>query len=359
MNSSINNKWYVSIQNKAKGPYSDLQMREKIQSGEFKRDMLVYKEGETDWLSLEKQDIWTPGFIPKHPLETKDSRDWVLLVESPIKQGDYEQQGPFTRFEVEEKVKIGEVHLKDFCWRQGMQNWQPLVKTHELGFPRKEKITFKENKNSAVSFTADFLKESKKDDTKKIALDFYDQIPEFVPPEELEQKKTKTDLVKVFKTKLLPPIIDKEGEQREIVSYLVLVAVCFFTAFYIGSYNSVNILKGIEFVGKGAASFAQKILPTTPKISYIFLRELALTRGTILVKTDGKPGINIIAKIKDENGTIIRTLDGKKSLTLKANENGEAFLGMSQFKVEVGKAYLLTTKVGQLTAKKTYFHSKK
>ncbi len=359
MNSSINNKWYVSIENKAKGPYSDLQMREKIQSGEFKKNTFTYKEGEVDWLPLEKQDIWTPGFIPKHSLEGKNSKDWILLLESPIKQGDYEQQGPFTQSEVKEKVKIGEVHLRDFCWRPGMESWQSLVETHELGFPRKDKIIFKGNKNSQVESSAKFFKENKKDSVKEVTLDLSSQMPEFVSPEELEQKETEKNLVKVFQTKLLPPIVDKEGERREIVSYLVLVAVCFIGAFYIGSYNGASVLKGVQTVGGGITSFIQGVFPTTAKISYVFLRELPLTRGTILIKTDGNFGIDIRVKVKDERGKVIRTLDGKKTLTLKANENGEAFLIMSQFKVEAGETYLVTTKAGQLTANKAYFHSKK
>ncbi|MGH1469339.1 MAG: DUF4339 domain-containing protein [Bdellovibrionales bacterium] len=359
---NINNKWYISTQNKAKGPYTDLQMREKIQSGELKEDVLTYKEGEPDWLPLKQQDIWTPGFIPKHPLESRDSKDWVLLVESPIKQGDYEQQGPFTQEEVEEKVSIGEVHLKDFCWRPGMEGWKALVETSELGFPRREKITFeeKEGKGEAES-SAKFFKGNKRKsiDLGESLLDLKSQMPDFVPPEELTQKEVEVEPVKSFRTRFLPPIIDRQGERREVALYLALVAACFLGAFYIGTANSTNVLKGVEAIGTGIASFAQKILPATPKVSYVFLRELPLTRGTILVKTDGKPGINIVARLKDENGNTVRTLNGEKSLKLQANKNGEAFLGLSQFKVQVGKTYLVTTKAGQLTAKKTYFYSKK
>ncbi len=361
----MNNKWYISTQNKAKGPYTDLQMREKIQSGELKKDVLTYKEGEPDWLPLEQQDIWTPGFVPKHPLESKGAKDWILLVESPIKQGDYEQQGPFTQDEVTEKVEIGEVHLKDFCWRPGMEGWKALVETSELGFPRKEKITFEEKEDKAPTETsAKFFKGSGRDSAKEVTLEepflnLKSQMPDFVPPENLIQKETREEPVKSFRTRFLPPIIDRQGERREVVLYLALVAACFLGAFYIGSANSTNVLKGVEAVGTGIANFAQKILPATPKVSYVFLRELPLTRGTILVKTDGKPGIEITARLKDEDGRVVRTLNGDRSLKLKANKNGEAFLGLSQFKVEVGKTYLVTTKAGQLTAKKTYFYSNK
>lgn len=362
MNTTMN-KWYVSIENKAKGPYSDVQMREQIQNGDLKPETLTYKEGEADWLPLDKQDIWTPGFIPKHAVETKDSKDWVLLVESPIKQGDYEQQGPFSRLEVEEKVAIGEVHLKDFCWRPGMEGWKSLVDTHELGFPRKSKITFEDDKKKggATLKSSDFVEAKTPLKTKGLISTFPDlnsEMPDFVPPEELLQKETENlSPFKAFRTRMLPPLIDKQGERKEIITYLSLVAVLFVGAFYLGSMNSTRILKGVETMGVGLVSLTRQILPATPKVSYVFLRELPLSKGTILVKTDGKPGINIIARVKDQKGQTVRTLSGDKYLLLKANKNGEAFLGISQFKVESGQTYIVTTKAGHLTAKKTYSYS--
>lgn len=357
---ATNNKWYVSIQNKAKGPYSDLQMRNKIKTGELSGDTLTYKEGEPDWLPLEKQDIWTPSFVPKNEFTVKDSKEWVLLVESPIKQGDYQQQGPFTREEVAEKVAIGEVHLKDFCWRPGMENWKSLVQMPELGFPRKEKIEFTEAAESyekTSSFESEL--EEKKDAKVFEPLPGIDsEMPEFVEPDALVQKE-KEDVLHVSPMRrLLPPIIDKYGERKEILAYLVLVAALFLGSFTLGSYNSTNILKGVESVGSGVVSFVQKMLPATPQVSYVFLRELPLTKGTILVKTDGNPGIEITARLKNEKGITVRTRDGKKYLSLKTNKNGEAFLGLSQFKVKTGETYIVTTKAGHLTAKKTYFYSK-
>lgn len=364
---SLASKWYVSVQNKAKGPYSDLQMREKIKSGEFQPETLTYKEGEADWLPLDQQDIWTPGFIPKHAVEATNAKDWVLLVESPIKKGDYQQQGPFTVQEVEEKVQIGEVHLKDFCWRPGMTDWSPLTDTHELGFPRKDKITFSEKEECTETVTTVELSEKKakpeKMDT-ELKWDLKSHMPEFVSPDDLVQKDDrkenfKENSIKFFQTKLLPPIIDTEGAKKETLYYLALVAVAFLGAFYLGSMNSRAILNGVETLGDKFTTLTSQIMPAAPKVSYVFLRELPLTRGTVLIKTDGKPGTNIRARVQNEKGKTIKTLDGYSSIGVIADKNGEAFLRISNFKVKVGETYLLTTKVGHLTATKTYFYSNK
>lgn len=358
---SLVSKWYVSVHNKAKGPYSDLQMREKIRTGEFKGDTLTYKEGEPDWLPLERQDIWTPGFVPKHPIEAKTARDWVLLVESPIKRGDYQQQGPFTLAEVEEKVEVGEVHLKDYCWKPGMKDWSPLIETHELGFPRKDKITFKEDEKRSGTVSTLELSEPEKAPKAldaDLKWDLKSEMPDFVNVDDdisgLEAQKNEA---KIFQKKLLPPIMDIDGEKKETITYLVLVALSFIGAFYFGSVNSRAVLDGVETLSDKLSNISRQIMPAGPKVSYVFLRELPLTRGTVLVKTDGRPGVSIKVRVQDEKGRSIKTLDGYSSLNVLADKNGEAFLRLKDFKVKVGQTYLITTRVGHLKATKTYFYS--
>ena len=53
-------KWYISINSKARGPFSDGQIRDKIQKGELLAETLVYKEGALDWLPLNQQSLWSP-----------------------------------------------------------------------------------------------------------------------------------------------------------------------------------------------------------------------------------------------------------------------------------------------------------
>ena len=52
-------KWYISINSKARGPYSSGQIREKIQKGDLLQDTLIYKEGDLDWLPLSQQSLWS------------------------------------------------------------------------------------------------------------------------------------------------------------------------------------------------------------------------------------------------------------------------------------------------------------
>jgi len=349
-------KWYVSISNKAKGPYSDLQIRDKITKGELSADTLSYKEGEPDWLPLEKQNIWTPGFVPKHPVEVKNAKDWVLLVESPLKKGDFEQQGPFTDIEVKEKIKIGEVHLKDFCWKPGMSTWKPLFETYELGLPRKDKITFVEDKKEEPARASDFVAKAK----------ILSQMPAFIEPEgvvpadqktevpfELNNKKNKK---RALSKRLLPPI-ELAQEPKEVITYLILVASLFLGSFLIGYRYNQGILKGVQSLGQGLVSITKSILPAPPAVSYVFLREMPLTKGALLVKTDAPEGALVTARVYDDGGKMVRTLKGKRLLSLKTNKNGEVLLGVGQFKVQRGKTYLITSQVGSLKAKKNYTYS--
>jgi hypothetical protein len=348
------NKWYVSISNKAKGPYSDLQVRDKITSGELKADTLSYKEGEPDWLPLEKQDIWTPGFTPKHPLETKDSKDWVLLVESPLKKGDFEQQGPFTDTEVKEKIKIGEVHLKDFCWKPGMATWKPLFESYELGLPRKDKITFVEDQKEEPARSSDFAPK----------LEVLSQMPAFIEPEGVVPSDTETSVEndpevvkkKSLRRRLLPPI-EQVQQPQEVIIYLALVTALFLGSFYTGFKYNQNILKGVQTLGQGLVSITKAVLPSAPTVSYVFLRELPLTRGTLLVKTDAPQGAPVTARVYDDGGKLVRTIKNKQGLSLKTNKNGEVFLGLGQFNVSKGKSYLVTAQVGSLKAKKNYTYT--
>jgi len=337
-------KWYVSISNKAKGPYSDLQIRDRITSGELKADTLSYKEGETDWLPLEKQDIWTDGFVPKHPVETKDSKDWVLLVESPLKKGDFEQQGPFSKIEVKEKIKIGEVHLKDFCWKPGMPTWKPLFETYDLGLPRKDKITFVEDKEKEPLAAKDLA-------PKKI---LKSQMPEFIEPEGVVSADVETAVsAPVFRAKLLPPIA-RGQELKEILMYLFLVAAFFLGSFFVGYKYNQNILKSVQTLGQSLVSVTKSVLPSAPSVSYVFLRELPLTRGSLLVKSDAPQGAKVYTKVYDDAGKLVRTLKGGRGKTFKTNKNGEVLVNLKDFKIQKNKTYLITAQVGSLKANKNY-----
>lgn len=342
----------MSVDNKAKGPYTDLQVRDKMKTGEFKPETLSYKEGEADWLPLEKQDVWTPSFVPKHPVETKDSKEWILLVESPLKKGDFEQQGPLSDDEVRGKIDLGEVHLKDFCWKPGMETWKPLFETYELGLPRKDKISFVEDKVE-VERVSERTSEAPK-------AKFTSQMPDFIMPDEALPIDGESLFVESYKerarqvsTKLLPPL-KKMQEPKEIIMYLGLVAVLFLGSFYIGYQNNQTILKGVQSLGQNLVSFSRSILPAAPSVSYVFLRELPLSKGSLLIKTDASQDVSMRAQVLTSSGALVRTLKGGKSLMLKTNRNGEAFLNLGKFKLKKGETYLVTTQVGNLKAKKTY-----
>jgi hypothetical protein len=341
------NKWYVSVDNKAKGPYSDLQVREKIKIGELKPETLSYKEGEADWLPINKQDIWTPGFVPKHPVETKNSKDWVLLVESPLKKGDFEQAGPFTDAEVKEKIEIGEVNLRDFCWKPGMSDWKPLFETYELGLPRKEKISFVEDKVET---------EKSSNLTSEVSsVKLSNQMPEFIMPDEelpVEEPPLKQK-AKRMSSRLLPPL-KKTQEPKDIVSYLVLVAALFLGAFYIGYQNNQAVLRGVQNLGQSLVTLSRSILPASPTVSYVFLRELPISKESLLIKTDASKDVPIKIQIFSEKGKRLKTLEGRRSFSLQTNKNGEAFFNLREFKLVKGQTYLVTAQIGSLKAKKTY-----
>lgn len=345
-------KWYVSVQNKAKGPYTDLQMRKKIKEGTLKAETLTYREGDADWQPLEKQDIWSPSFTPKEGPQVRESQDWVLLVESPIKKGDYQQQGPFSEEEVKEKVETGEVHLKDYCWRPGMEKWQPLFESSELGLPRKDKIVFEEEKQETV--------ESQNLDIPKKRTVAESMMPDFLEPhkveadqgeyvEEMAEKKTK-------KTGLLPPLIDKEGERKEVFSFLFSVLALFLLSFSLGYYFNAELVRGMGFVGDKVSSFSKSLLSSGPQATGLFIRELPLSRNSFVLKTDAGEGAQIEVKLFAKTGKRVPLANGGQKLFLTTNKNGEVFLDLQSFKLKRGQSYLVSARTGNLTATKTFYY---
>ncbi len=189
--------------------------------------------------------------------------------------------------------------------------------------------------------------------------DISSDADEFVDKDELTpQSLDKTQDSVFFRAqKLLPPIVDLEKDKRDSLLFFLFVVVSMLCAFYVGSKNSRAILNGVDVVSEKISDFNFELLKTSPKVSYVFLRELPLTRGAVLIKSDSAFKTRIKVRLYDENQKVIRTKNGQRSLTLLTNENGEAYLKLSDFDAQIGETYVITTQIGHLKATKNYFYS--
>lgn len=341
------NRWYVSLENKARGPYSDLEMRDKIQSGDLKPETLAYKEGDADWRSLEEQDIWSESFVPKaNVLKAKSAKDWVLLVENPIKAGDFQQQGPFSDEEVRAKVELGEVHLKDYCWRKGMKDWKPLVDLPELVQTRKEKIKFDEPQKPSVyaSEFAEPIAPAEVDLVPQGALVEVDSnLPDFI-------ENTKVETVRRMRlVPLLPSVLEKQKYKKEILYFLLAVCSVFLFGLGLGKFQEKNIVRGFDFLGAKLKSIGA-FIAAEPVVTYVMLKPSLVDKTLIRVRTDVEPGKFVEVTAYTASGDLVLTKNKARSLSVVVDDFGLAEINTNKFLMKDHKVYTLKARVGKIQA---------
>jgi hypothetical protein len=349
-------KWYISINSKARGPYSDGQIREKIQKGDLLPDTLIYKEGDLDWLPLSQQSLWSPmlkedeghSFVP-----SKNSKIWVLLVENPLKKGDFQQQGPFRQSEVIEKFDSGEVGESDYVWRPGMKEWKKLNAMPELILSRKAKTQFKEEP----------LKETHAADLKAPnvkAFDSFADMPVFIEPyskREVEEPIVKPLRPNLRKVKLsgapyLPSLLEEFNYKREVKIFLSFVAMFFFVGL------SIGLLKPEIFTNfKSSTRALYSYFSPAYTASYLMIRPSVLDKKIIRFRSDAKKGASVSVSVRDLSGNSMSLIDTKsRAISLELDSAGVAEVNLNKFNLKPFKNYVVVAKMGGLEAKKSVIY---
>lgn len=373
-------KWYVSLGSKARGPYSDSQMRDKIKKGDLTASTLVYKEGDIDWLPLEDQKIWSPTFSKEQGLGFKESKinggesqtqltnSWVLLVENPIKKGDYQQQGPFSQKTILEKLDIGEVHLNDYCWTKGMKGWVKLLDVPELSLARKNSIQFKDTNNTvSPAHSKDFKSEagersSEADKRSKVSMKtspLVSDFPDFIEPHQsvdaddfVSELKANTYEGILKKPKFLPSLTAELNFKKQTRFFLGLVVILFIAGLTIGYLNQKAFKQSYEWLKEKKATVSSFFTPNFVA-SYLMVKPSILEKKIIRFKTDAPEGSKILVRVESLSGQSMPFTKTKKTHTyVQVKSAGVAELDISGFDLKPFKNYFIYAEMAGLKAKK-------
>lgn len=119
--------WYYCILGQVKGPFSLLQIEDKIKQREINPDDLIYQSGEKKWTLV--KDRWQfQKLISKKNTENKKvpKKDWVILKQENTKSiSDIAfQYHYYSTKEVLKALHTGNISYSDWIWTEGMQSWK-------------------------------------------------------------------------------------------------------------------------------------------------------------------------------------------------------------------------------------------
>lgn len=120
--------WYRSINLKPTGPYTLMEMRAFVRSGEVGFFDLISNEEEGDvWKSACEWGVFEvnlfpagQGFIPGQDID-ENLREWVLLVEQ--KNSAPLQEGPYSVQDIKLKLSSGSASPYQHIWKTGLSGW--------------------------------------------------------------------------------------------------------------------------------------------------------------------------------------------------------------------------------------------
>lgn len=350
-------KWYISINSKARGPFSEGQIRQKVQKGDLTSETLIYKEGDLDWLPLKEQSLWSPmlnedqghSFTP-----SKDSKVWVLLVENPLKKGDFLQEGPFNQSSVIEKFDIGEVQETDYVWRPGMKKWSLIKDMPELVMARKQAKRFAEDEVKTVH--ASDLETPKKSKL----FDSYADMPVFIEPYSkrevedlsLEPLRPLESSPEDLKIKRLPSLFKGLSQKKEITWFLVSIAAVFILGLSIG-FVKPEIFSSFKNTKRAVYS----LFSPSYTASYLMISPSIVDKKIIRFRSDAKPGALIKVSVFNLSGQKMRLLNSSsKSTSVRIDAVGVGEVDLSAFDLNPFKNYSVVAKMGGLEAKKSVIY---
>lgn len=386
------NKWYISIQNKARGPFTDLQMNKKIEAKEIEALTLTYKEGDTDWLPLEKQDIWLEAkkktADQSQPVQASSAElvndDWILLVEDSKKKGQFLQRGPFNDKKVRELIASGEVQLKDYCWKPGMSDWKLLFETVELGLSRKPKVEFKADVEKALQVEIENSDQEQQeldlDPLPQLEMELSDKTVSATQGMDFNNNELSYKKEEFLISEMKPENLSKDPiknvpkyenvarkrnynkgsffSNRVFLSFLILAI--FAGGVFQGFKNPETFIKPNIFQTGSLTNGLESIKdlftkPEVPKASYVMIKQLYSNPKSILVRSDAKSGEIVKVIVKDKNKNLINLIGStENTLDVETNIFGEAFIDMSKFDMLEDSVYIVSAQIGNLEAEKKY-----
>ncbi len=178
----MQNSWYVARSGKALGPRTKEEIEADLKSGAMSSNDFIFREGEKEWKKLSEypEFLRVVTDITPAPKPVETFGEWVLLTrnleDTQPGRTRYVQSGPFTKTDVMEKIKTGEVRWGDFVWKKGFSSWEKLSRISEF--------------NSTMEFVDDLTPTVPTQNTSEDLLaKVLVSEPKPIPPFELEESK--------------------------------------------------------------------------------------------------------------------------------------------------------------------------
>ena len=113
----VNKEWYYVENNDSKGPYTQDEMKSKIEEGILQASSLVWKASMKDWQRLSDTEL--KEYVP---VETDLNKNWYYVENN-------ESKGPFSKEQMLEFIEKNILTGNSFVWKTGMEDWVRLKNT--------------------------------------------------------------------------------------------------------------------------------------------------------------------------------------------------------------------------------------
>ncbi len=129
--------YYISHSGKSVGPFGVDEIITKINKKELQPTDYIYDETKKDWVVLLEYDLITKRLpsltklYPKKPRKVDDSSSFTIDREWFMLKGE-NRFGPFTYFEVVEKLQKKEAFEFDFIWHHKMTDWKRIAEVEDF-----------------------------------------------------------------------------------------------------------------------------------------------------------------------------------------------------------------------------------
>ncbi len=137
--------FYYLHRGKSRGPISEKELVELIQSKKLGLFDILCEEGENRWKPLSEYEEFL-RYLQKKPTAVRSDKSWIVLLRRSKK--GFLQQGPFTEDELRMRIRAGEIRYTDYAWSQGMVSWKRLGSLSAFQ-SKSERIEFEQSFPSA------------------------------------------------------------------------------------------------------------------------------------------------------------------------------------------------------------------
>jgi GYF domain 2 len=328
--------WYYLLKGRPQGPISFEDLKKEVAAGRIGPSDLIYQERDTQWRPVSSQpDLKGPVASEEKP----SVYDWVLLVRKSDGSG-YKQRGPFSKEQVVQKLKGGEISFTDYVWRKGLTEWYKILALPDFHNPFS---TQTRNLPPLPSTTNVEIDEPRLSDeitsaTKNLPMPEEETKPSIEMPKapNVTTAATKASRVTtITSTSEVKKHIKRPKNKAKSATYFVKrIGI-------INYFLDLTPIRKVLYIMGMVATFTAGILLTTQISTYLDRQNIKLV----------KPGLPTVVQTKESTQKIVQNNKQKPNLNIKSDTQAvsSAVQAAKVEEVKVRPTYLQLSKEGDGT----------